>query len=106
MTEKDGLFDATDYDDPKLQLPTVDGQGIDKIKIGFSGSIMLDRSDPHDCELFRKLKLGSNVELRVAGRVAKTATGSSTDADDNSTDIVGERTVKVSSVWRLTPEEL
>lgn len=101
-----GLFDASHYDDPELAIPKVDGQGIDKIRVAFTGSVMLDRSDPRDVALFRKLKLGKEVELRVAGKIAKTATGWTTNREGDLDAVVGERTCKIDTVWVLDPENL
>lgn len=103
---KDALFDKARYDDPELRIQKVDGQGIDKIRVGFAGSVMLDRSDPKDVALFNKLILGKEVELRCAGKVAKTATGWTTNREGDLDAIVGERTVKVETVWVLEAESL
>ena len=99
-------FDAAQYDKPELQIAKVDGQGIDKIRVAFSGSVMLDRSDPADVALFNKLMLGKECELRVAGKVSKTATGWTTNREGDLDAVVGERTVKVDTVWVLTAEGL
>lgn len=99
-------FDASAYDRPGLQIAKVDGQGIDKIRVAFTGSVMLDRSDVADVALFNKLMLGTEVELRVAGKVSKTATGWTTNREGDLDAVVGERTVKVDTVWVLDPESL
>lgn len=101
-----GLFDASRYDSPELQITKVDGQGIDKIRIAFTGSIMLDRSDPRDVALFNKLILGKDVELRCAGEVVRTATGWTTNRDGDLDAVVGERTIKVGTVYVLEAESL
>ncbi len=99
-------FDAARYDDPELRIQKIDGQGIDKIRIAFTGSVMLDRSNKADVALFNKLLLGKEVELRVAGKISKTATGWTTNRDGDLDAVVGERTVKVDTVWVLDPENL
>ncbi len=102
---RESLFDKSAYDDPALQLAKVDGQGIDKIKIGFSGSVTLDRSDPEDVALFRRLSLGRSVTLRVEGTVANTSTGWS-DKESGDEEVVSERKIKVTTVYVVTPEEM
>jgi hypothetical protein len=104
--EQTAAFDKTRYDDPELRITKVDGQGIDKIRIGFAGSVMLDRSNPKDVELFNKLTLGKEVELRVAGSVSKTQTGWTTNREGDLDAVVGERVVKVETVYVLDPGAL
>ena len=53
-----------------VSLPMIDGQGADRIEVQFAGGVRLDRSDPADCEVFRRLKLGEEVTIRVVGVVA------------------------------------
>lgn len=102
----EALFDKAQYDSPELAIPKVDGQGIDKIRVAFTGSVMLDRSDPRDVALFNKLTLGKDVELRVAGKVSRTATGWTTNREGDLDAVVGERTCKIDTVWILDPENL
>src|SRR3569833_1306251 len=52
---KGELFDRSQYDREDLAIPKVDGQQIDKIRVDFGGSIMLDRSDPADVALYNSL---------------------------------------------------
>lgn len=103
---EDALFDKTRYDDPELRITKVDGQGIDKIRIGFAGSVLLDRSNPKDVELYNRLTLGKECELRVSGKVSKVSTGWTTNREGDLDAIVGERVCKIESVWVLTPENL
>lgn len=100
------LFDPAEYTSEELALPQVDGHGIDKIRVAFGGSIMLDRSNPDHVALFRKLELGKDVEFRVAGDVTSVSTGWTTGKEGDLDAIVGERKIKVSTVYLLTPEEL
>jgi hypothetical protein len=100
------LFDRSHYDREDLAIPAVDGEGIDRIRIRFTGSVMLDRSAPADVALFNRLRLSKEVELRVAGRVSGVSTGYTTGKDGDLDAVVGERTVKVETVWVLDPENL
>lgn len=104
--EQTAAFDKTRYDDPELRISKVDGQGIDKIRVAFTGSVMLDRSNPQDVALFNKLILGREVELRCAGSISKTSTGWTTNREGDLDSIVGERTVKVETVWVMDATEL
>jgi hypothetical protein len=103
-TSTEALFDRSMYDREDLAIPRVDEQQVDKIRVKFGGSILLDRSDPADVSLYNKLTLGKPVELRVAGTVAHSGTGYTTNRDGDLDAIVGERSVKVETVWVLDPE--
>lgn len=100
------LFDSQEYEKEGLQIAKVDGRGIDKIRVAFNGSIMLDRSNVDHVALFNRLTLGKSVQLRVAGEVTKTGVGWTTNKDGDLDAIVGERGVKVTTVYMLDPEEL
>ena len=103
---KGELFDRSQYDREDLAIRKVDDQQIDKLRVKFGGGILLDRSDPADVSLYNKLTLGRAVELRVAGTVAHSGTGYTTNRDGDLDAIVGERSVKVETVWVLDPEAL
>jgi hypothetical protein len=100
------LFDKSAYDREDLQIPKVDGQSIDKIRVDFQGSIMLDRSSPADVALYNRLVLGKAAELRVSGKVSGTGAGWTTNRDGDLDAIVGKRTIKIDTVWLLEPEQL
>ena len=100
------LFDASDYDREDLAIPKIDGEQITKIRVDFSGSVMLDRSDPADVKLFNGARLGKELELRVAGRITGVGTGFTTNKDGDLDVVVGKKTLKVETVWVLDPEEL
>lgn len=107
--EPDGqvtAFSAADYDREDLQIAKIDGQSITKIALKFSGRVMLDRSDPADVALFNRAILGKELELRCAGRVSGTGAGYTTNKDGDLDVVVGEKTLKVETVWVLTPEDL
>jgi len=101
-----GLFDASDYDREDLAIPKVDGEQIDKIRFAFSGSVLLDRSEVADVALFNGARLGKELELRISAKVAGVGTGFTTNKDGDLDVIVGEKNLKVESVWVLDPEEL
>ena len=79
------LFDASDFDREDLAIPQVDGQSIDRIRVAFSGGVWLDRANPADVALYRTLRLGRlvdlRVEVRVTGKAAKGATNKDGDLD-------------------------
>jgi hypothetical protein len=102
--EKGELFNRDQYEREDLAIPKVDGNPIDKIRVKITGSIMLDRSAPADVALYNKLKLGHDVELRVSGKVSGSDTGFTTNREGDLDAIVGEKAVKVDTVWVLDPE--
>ncbi|HEY8723423.1 MAG TPA: hypothetical protein VIL92_06140 [Gaiellaceae bacterium] len=104
--QKGQLFDKSQYEREDLQIATVDGQTIDKIRIDLTGSILLDRSDPADVALYNRLILGHECELRVSGKVGGSGAGYTTSKDGELDAVVGKKAVKIDSVWVLTPEEL
>lgn len=99
-------FDRTQYELEGLQIPSVDGQAIDKIRVDFAGSVMLNRSDEADVALINRLRLGGECELRVAGTVSGVKTGYTTSKDGDLDAVVLGKTVKVATVWVLSPEQL
>lgn len=100
------LFDRSRYDDPALRIAKVDDHQIDKIRVEFSGSVMLDRKNPDDVKLFNSLALGKPCEMRVGGTVAKKATGYTTGKEGDLDAVVGASTIKVDTVYVLAPEDL
>lgn len=100
------LLDPSAYDREDLAIPKVDGQGIDRIRVGFSGGVMLDRSEPADVALYNRLKLGDEVELRVSARVSGTGAKGATNREGDLDVVVGEKTLHVTTVYVLTPEQL
>lgn len=107
-TDEDGgaLFDQTAYNDPALALDTVDGHDVDKIRLAFSGNVMLDRKSETDVDLIRKLKLGQDLELRVAATCAGKTQGFTTGKEGDLDAVVYTGSLKVTTVYVLTPEEL
>lgn len=105
-TGQAAAFDRSQYELEGLQIARVDGESIDKIRIDFSGSVMLDRSSEADVALFNRLRLGQDCELRCAGTVSGVKTGYTTSKDGDLDAVVGGKTVKVSTVWVLDPEQL
>lgn len=103
---KGELFKKEQYDREDLQIPTVDGETIDKIRVNLTGSILLDRSSPADVALFNRLMLGKECELRCAGKVSGVTTGYTTNREGDLDAVVGGKTVKVETVWVLTPEQM
>lgn len=104
--EGKALFNRDAYEREDLAIAKVDGQQIDKIAVKFTGRILLDRSAPADVALYNRLQMGSEVELRCAGKVTSTGAGWTTNRDGDLDAIVGEKAVKVETVWVLSPEQL
>lgn len=100
------LFDRSAYEREDLAISKVDGQQIDKIAVKFAGRILLNRSDPADVALYNRLTMGKEVELRCAGKVTAVGAGWTTNRDGDLDAIVGEKAIKVETVWVLAPEEL
>ena len=100
------LFDRDAYQAPGLRIDQVDGQEVDKIKIKFSGSVSLDRTKANDVSLFNRIRLGKEVELRVSGKGARVGTGYTTSKGGDLEAVVGEREVRIDTVYVLSAEEL
>lgn len=100
------LFNRDHYQREGLAIDMVDGQPIDKIRINFAGSIMLDRSAVADVALFNKLLLGKVAECRVSGKVSKIGTGYTTNREGDLDAIVGERTLKIDTIQVLDASAL
>lgn len=84
----------------QLALPKIDGQGVDRIEIKFSGSIRLDRSDPADVALYRRFMLGKEVDLRIVGTAAAKNHKISYDEDGYPGEVTGIANLKLTSVFR------
>lgn len=62
MSAPAALLDASVYD---LPIPTADGLKADKLRVSFTGTIELDRTNTDDLEWFESLRLGRDVTLDV-----------------------------------------
>jgi hypothetical protein len=93
------LVDRSQYDREDLALPLIDGQQIDRIAFAFTGQIMLDRSDPADVALWRKLTLGHDVSLKVEGVCAGYSGKGATNRDGDLDVVVGVRRIKVHTIY-------
>jgi hypothetical protein len=98
--EDGALFDRSQYDREDLAIAKIDGEQIDRIAVKFAGTVFLDRSDPNDVALYNQLKLGRDVTLNIEGKCSGTAAKGATDRDGDLDVIVGERSVKVHTVYR------
>lgn len=83
-----------------LSLPKIDGQTIDRIDVNFSGSIRLDRSDPADVALFRRLALGKEIDLRVVGVAAGKDGRISYDEDGYPGETTARAKLKITTLYR------
>lgn len=93
------ILDPTEYDREDLQLPKVDGQAIDRIALKFTGTVFLDRADPADVALYRKLTLGHDITLMVEGTSRSTAAKGATNKDGELNVILGEKGVTITTVY-------
>lgn len=100
------LADRSAYEREDLAINKVDGQPIDRIKITFSGSVMVDRSEPADVALYNRLVLQREVTLMVEGKCSGTGAKGATDRDGDLDVEVGEKTVKVTTVHIPVVENL
>lgn len=96
---EDELFDRSQYEREDLKLDKVDGNQVDRIALKFSGTVFLDRSDPADIALYRRLALGRDVTLQVEGRCNATGAKGATDREGDLDVIIGEKGVKVHTVY-------
>jgi hypothetical protein len=97
-TGQTAIVDRSQYEREDLQIPKIDGQTIDRIKIGFSGSLFLDRSEASDVAVYNALRLGKDVDLLVTAKCSKTGASGATDRDGNLDVVVGAKTLKVHSL--------
>lgn len=100
------LFDRSAYQAPELRIDEVDGQEVDKIWLKFSGRVALDRTKAADVAIFNRARLGAELELRVSGKGARVGTGSTTSKGGDLEAVVGEREIKIDTVYVLSAEEL
>lgn len=91
------LFDRTAYEDPRLKLESKDGRRIDEIVVSFNGSIMLRRHNPDDVDLWKRLKMGAEVEFTVSGRVVGDALLLKPATETRPERLSGKRTLGVHS---------
>lgn len=91
-----GLFDGNMYVDPALKLETRDGRRIGTIEIAFTGGVELQRLLVSDVDLFKRLRLGQEVEFLVTGVVAADTTKEKVTKD--TTTVVGRKTIRIHSL--------
>lgn len=105
--EKKGrLFDATQFDSPELQLPKIDGEGVDKLHAQFGGLVRLERSLAADVKLIRDTKMGTTIHLLVEVEVGPPNARFTTNKDGDLDALSLGRNFKVVSVSRPAAEEL
>lgn len=96
----------TEVPPEQLVLPMIDKRKTDAIEITFGGTIKLDRSDPADCALVRKLILGKEVPLRVDGLVVERAGRTAHDRDGYFEGATLKTKIQVTTVSRPAGEQL
>ncbi len=98
---KDALFDSDSF----IEVPVMDGQATDRLRIALAGSIEYLASDSVGQKLFEGMTLGKSVDLQVEGTVVKKSGAWKMNADDEET-VTGGVGIKIHSIYVLTPEEL
>ena len=93
------LFDRDAYEREDLAIAKVDGNQVDRIAIKFAGEVFLDRSDPADVQLYNRLRLGNEITLMVEGRCSATGAKGATDREGDLDVVVGQKSVKVVTVY-------
>ncbi len=101
MDHASALFDSSAY----VAVPEIDDQAVDFIEIAFGGKIRYEAADEDGKALFKKLRLGHPVELRVAGVVAGKSGPYKVTAREEEV-VTGKATVKVDTLYVLRPEQL
>lgn len=87
-----------------LQLPMIDGQGVDRIEVKFNGGVRLDRSDAADCALMRQLVLGREITLKVVGTVSAKPFRIVHDEDGYPGEVTMTAAVRVTTLYRPVGE--
>jgi hypothetical protein len=90
------VFDPSPFD---LPIPTVDGLKADKLRVSFTGTIDLDRTDLDDLELLEKLKLGRDYPFTVEATCVSKPQAYSPSEDGPGTTLV-QATMKVHTLRR------
>lgn len=100
--EQTEAFPASDYDNPKLALPYVDGHKIDKISVRFAGSVDLDRGNPAHVDLIRSLSIGADVDFDkmppLAGYVSSKPPRSVRSGDGYRADVAQTTVVTITDI--------
>jgi hypothetical protein len=95
-------FPASDYDNPALRLPYVDGHKIDKISVRFAGSVDLDRTNPDHVELIRALNIGADVAFEkmppLAGYVSSKPPRSVRSGDGYRADVAQTTVITITDI--------
>jgi hypothetical protein len=89
----------------KIALKGIDGHGIDRIEVKFSGRVKLDRSDPADVALMRQLKLGKEVEFKIVGVVKGKPFEIVHDEDGYPGEVTSVAQLGVTSLYRPVGED-
>lgn len=100
------LIDRSEYEREDLAIAKVDGNAIDRIAITFTGTVYLERSEPADVALYNRLTLGTGVTLMVEGKCFGTGAKGATNRDGEPDVILGQKTVKVETVYIPAVENL
>jgi len=100
------LIDPAQYEPEELQLPSVDGEHVDKIYVAFGGRAWLDRGSPEDCALIRDLRMGQRVTLMVNAVVGPAIPGFSTNREGDLDAVILGRKLTVGHLWRASHEQV
>lgn len=95
------LFDPAKFDDPKLELKTPTGQNVDAIVLKLTGKITLDRANPSDVALFKRLRQGGRFDFEIETLVSNDGWTISFDDDGYPKKTTATKTLKVSGLTEL-----
>jgi len=79
-TDVDGLFDTEPFTRP---IPKLDGHVADRLGIGFTGTVKLDRLLEDNLEYIEGLRLGQDVSITIEATVAGKGFSHTTKANDD-----------------------
>ncbi|HEY8776551.1 MAG TPA: hypothetical protein VIM33_08760 [Gaiellaceae bacterium] len=84
---------------PEAERPAESAPLPDKIVVKLGGVVVLDRNDPSDAALFRRLELGEDVSVQVEGRVARRAESQVFDREGERVGVKVEAAVSVHAIY-------
>lgn len=100
--EQTEAFPASDYDNPALALPYIDGHKVDKISVRFAGSVDLDRGNADHVNLIRALSIGADVDFAdmppLAGYVSSKPPRSVRSGDGYRADVAQTTVITITDI--------
>lgn len=98
---KDALFDSDTF----IDVPVMDGQATDCLKIKLAGGVEFESTNAHGKAIFEALTLGKSVDLQVSGHVAMKQGQWKENAKGEEV-VTGSVGIKIDSITVLRPEDL